>query len=163
MRASLRCPACGTSSSQPASPMRPCPPWSSCQVRTLSVCVRGWEDGWLDRMCCSAAPSSTRGVNLAHPNPPCPPAALERVALRGCPHVTTSGVHLLLQRSGLRHIVVSKCRQVSVESLCGEVSFKVVTDPGGAAPAAPAPDAAPAAAPAVHVAAADLVPVMLDF
>lgn len=44
--------------------------------------------------------------------------ALERVALRGCGRVTTAGIYLLLQRRGLKRVVISKCPQVTLEALC---------------------------------------------
>ncbi|KAL4858834.1 F-box/LRR-repeat protein 16 [Chlorella vulgaris] len=54
--------------------------------------------------------------------------ALERVALRGCMRVTTAGVYLLLQRRGLQRVVISKCPQVTLESLCGESNLRVVAE-----------------------------------
>lgn len=73
--------------------------------------------------------------------------ALERVALRGCRHVSTAGIYVLLQRPGLKRVVISKCPQISLESSGGH-HLKVVTDPGGGAAAAAA-DAALVAAGAV--------------
>jgi hypothetical protein len=73
--------------------------------------------------------------------------ALERVALRGCRHVSTAGIYVLLQRPGLKRVVISKCPQISLES-AGSQNLKVVTDPSGgaAAAAASAADAALVAA-----------------
>jgi hypothetical protein len=50
---------------------------------------------------------------------------LERVALRGCTKITTAGIYLLLQRRGLKRVVISKCPQVTLEGLCSESNLKV--------------------------------------
>ena len=47
------------------------------------------------------------------------------MALRGCTKITTAGIYLLLQRRGLKRVVISKCPQVTLEGLCGESNLKV--------------------------------------
>lgn len=59
--------------------------------------------------------------------------ALERVALRGCSGVTTAGIHVLLQRRGLKRVVISKCPHISLEALCSggeDRNLKVVSERG---------------------------------
>lgn len=59
-------------------------------------------------------------------------AALERVALRGCRHVSTAGIYVLLQRPGLKRVVLSKCPQINLES-SGGPHLKVGRGAGAAA------------------------------
>ena len=80
------------------------------------------------------------------PRAPPASAALERVALRSC-QVTTAGIYVLLQRPGLKRVVISKCPLVTLVSLAhgGEPNLRVVTEAGLVPPAA-APDAGAALA-----------------
>ena len=64
----------------------------------------------------SQAPSWKGSHARPPPVLPLPLAALERVALRGCRHVTTAGIYVLLQRPSLKRVVISKCPQISLES-----------------------------------------------
>ena len=71
--------------------------------------------------CPGSTPASSARVTLYHipTHRILSRTALERVALRGCRHVSTAGIYVLLQRPGLKRVVISKCPQISLESSGG--------------------------------------------